>query len=84
MDKLLRYLNSLSKDERTLFVVACGTSEGYLRKAASTAQRIRSDLCICIERESSGAVTCEDTRPDVDWAYIRSSRPSPVPVPSSD
>lgn len=77
MDKLLKYLNALSKAERALFVAACETSESYLRKAVSTGQHLNPSLCIDIERESSGAVTCEDMRPTgVDWAYIRSTQPT--------
>lgn len=72
MDKLLKYLNSLSKDERASYVAACGTSEGYLRKAASRHQVFRAELCILLERESGGVVRCEDLLPDADWAYIRS------------
>lgn len=71
MDKLLNYLNGLPKEERALFVDACGTSEGYLRKAISIDQRLGADLCIAIDRESGGAVPCESLRPDVDWAYLR-------------
>ena len=32
---------------------------------------------ITIERESGGAVRCEDLRPDVDWAYLRGTAISP-------
>ena len=71
MDKLLRYLNALTKDERSQFCAACGTSEGYLRKACSVRQTISADLCIRIERETGRTVICEDMRPDVDWAFIR-------------
>lgn len=73
MKKLLEYLNSLSKDDRARFVAACKTSEGYLRKAVSTGQRIGADLCILIERASASSVVCEDLRPDVDWAFIRAT-----------
>lgn len=73
MDKLLQYLNSLSKDARTTFCGSCGTSEGYLRKAVSKSQQLGGDLCILIERESKSAVRCEDLRPDADWAFIRAS-----------
>lgn len=31
------------------------------------------DRCIPIERMTSGAVRCEDLRPDVDWAYLRAT-----------
>ncbi|WP_136419954.1 YdaS family helix-turn-helix protein [Herbaspirillum sp. ST 5-3] len=77
METLRIYLNSLRKEQRTRYVTACGTTEGYLRKAISINQQIGADLCIALERESSGAVPCESLRPDVDWAYIRASRNVP-------
>jgi DNA-binding transcriptional regulator YdaS (Cro superfamily) len=67
MEKLLTYLNSLSKDDRATFCKACGTTEGYLRKAISAKQSLRVPLCVAIERESVGAVTRKDLHPD-DWA----------------
>lgn len=76
MEKLLRFLNSLPKGPRAEFIRACGTSEAYLRKAVSVRQKIGADLCILIDRESRGQVTCEDLRPDVDWAYLRASNPN--------
>lgn len=71
MDKLLAYLNGLDKVARADFCAACGTTERYLRKAVSVSQRLGADLCINIDRESGGLVTCEHLRPDVDWAYLR-------------
>lgn len=73
MDKLIAFLNKMDRVSRDKFCVACGTTESYLRKAASVQQRLRAELCIDIERESEGHVKCEDLRPDVDWAYLRSS-----------
>jgi len=67
MDKLLTYLNSLTKQERKAFCDVCGTTEGYLRKAISTSQALRVPLCVAIERESHGAVTRKDLHPQ-DWA----------------
>jgi DNA-binding transcriptional regulator YdaS (Cro superfamily) len=32
---------------------------------------IAVEQAIAIERESGGVVTCEEMRPDVDWAYLR-------------
>ena len=75
MDKLLKFLNSLSRDDRAAFVASCGTSEGYLRKAISVKQRFGTALCIALERESRGAISCEDLIPDADWAFIRASLP---------
>jgi len=77
MDKLLKYLNSLPKGDRTAYCAACDTTEGYLRKAISTKQRFGSTLCIALERESKGAVACEDLVPDADWEYIRSTHGRP-------
>lgn len=71
MEKLLKYLNGLTKEARADFIAACQTSEGYLRKAVSMKQRLGSDLVILIDRESGRKVRCEDLRPDVDWAYLR-------------
>lgn len=73
MKMLIDYLNGLSKSDRIAFCGRCGTSEGYLRKAASIGQRLGADLCIDIERESGGVVACEALRNDVDWAYLRNS-----------
>lgn len=77
MDKLLKYLNSLSKEGRAAYVEACGTSEGYLRKAASKHQAFRAELCILLERESGGEVRCEDLVPGADWAYLRAQSSVP-------
>lgn len=73
MDSLIAYLNSLKPPEQAAFAERCGTSVGYLRKAASTGQKLREGLCINLERESSRAVTCEQLRDDVDWGYLRNS-----------
>ena len=73
MKILLEHLNSLPVDEQVAFARRCGTTVGYLRKAVSVKQRMGSDLCILLERESCGNIRCEDIRPDVDWAYLRQS-----------
>lgn len=79
MEHLLHYINSLSPDERETFVARCGTSLGYLRKAISTKQPLGESLCINIDRESHGEVCCESLRPEVDWAYLRSTPAQPTP-----
>lgn len=83
MEKLRDFLNGMDKARRTAFVAACGTTEGYLRKAISVKQKLGADLCIAIERESAGAVPCESVRPDVDWAYIRASLPAKADSPTT-
>lgn len=77
MKQLLSYLNGLPRPERLEFARRCGTSEGYLRKAVSKAQRLDGGLCINIDRESGGAVPCECLRSDIDWGYLRRSHTRP-------
>lgn len=71
MDKLLQFLNALKPDAREGFAKRCGTTEGYIRKAVCTGQKLRESVCIAVERETDRQVTVEDLRPDVDWAVLR-------------
>lgn len=72
METLRLYLNSLSSADQLDYARRCGTSLGYLRKAISIDQKIGEGLVITLERESGGAVRCENLRPDVDWKYLGS------------
>lgn len=74
MEKLRSYLNSLTPADQSLFARRCGTTIEYLRKAISKGQVFRSALCINIERESGGIVTCDDLDPKANWAFIRMSK----------
>lgn len=72
--ELKDYLASLtSEDAKQSFADRCGTTPGQLRQVAYGARRAGESLAINIERESGKAVTCEELRPDVDWAYLRNS-----------
>lgn len=73
MDKLISYLNSLTTEEQADFARRCGTTVGYLRKAASAKQQLGESLCINIDRESGRAVTLDYLRGDADWNYVRST-----------
>lgn len=42
------------------------TVSNWLRRGSVPAEH-----CPAIERATSGEVTCEQLRPDVDWAYLR-------------
>lgn len=75
MESLRIYLNSLTLADQAAFAVRCGTSLGYLRKVLSTGGRLGAELCIRIERESSGSVLLEELRPDVEWGYLASRTP---------
>jgi DNA-binding transcriptional regulator YdaS (Cro superfamily) len=76
MDKLIAYIKSeySSPEDRERFCEKCGTTWGYLKKARSIKQNLRESVCINFERESAGAVRCEELRPDVDWAYLRGTK----------
>lgn len=65
---------------RERFALACGTTLNYLRKVLSRKHFVPdAALCVAIERESGGAVRCEDLRPDVDWRFLRRTD-CPVPA----
>ena len=36
-------------------------------------RRVPADRCIAVEKATGGAVSCEELRPDLDWAYLRQS-----------
>jgi DNA-binding transcriptional regulator YdaS (Cro superfamily) len=76
MKKFLSYLNELSAADRAAFAGRCGTSFDYLRQIGYGNRLCREALAINIERESGRAVTCEELRPDVDWAFIRATTTS--------
>lgn len=73
MKKLQAYLNGLPTAEQADYARRSGTTIGYLRKCISTGQKIGEGICINLERESTRAVTVEDLRDDVDWAYLRNT-----------
>jgi DNA-binding transcriptional regulator YdaS (Cro superfamily) len=77
MDLLIAYINALSAEQRVAFEAATGTTIAYLRKAASSRQRLGETICIDIERATGGQVTCEALRPDLSdrWAYLRNTKP---------
>lgn len=77
MEKLRKYLNWLDTQTQADFAARCGTSVGYLRKAISLKQEFKAGLAIAIERESGGAVRCEELSPDVDWEYLRGTGRKP-------
>lgn len=71
---LLELLDSKTDAQRQAFAKACGTSVAYLYHIAKGRKQVGVPLIINIERESKGAIRCEDLRPGIDWAYLRNSR----------
>lgn len=72
MHPLKDYLKTLTDAQAAAFAEHCGTSVGHLKNIAGRHKTCAEKLAINIERESDGAVLCEDLRPDVDWAFMRS------------
>jgi DNA-binding transcriptional regulator YdaS (Cro superfamily) len=73
---LLTYIKTLDLAGREAFAEGCSTSVGYLKQVAYGNKQCGESLAINIERESRRVVTCEELRPDVDWAYLRGSSPA--------
>lgn len=43
------------------------------KKRGPEGRQVPAERCPEIEKATGGAVRCEDLRPDVDWAYLRST-----------
>lgn len=74
MKNLKSFYMSLSVIERDDFARRCNTTRAHLTNISYGLKSCGESLAICIERESGGVVRCEDTRPDVDWAYLRGTK----------
>lgn len=73
---LHEFLKPLESDALSAFALACHTTPGQLKQVAYGNRRPSASLAINIERESRGQVTCEQLRPDIDWAYVRGTKQS--------
>jgi DNA-binding transcriptional regulator YdaS (Cro superfamily) len=71
---LHEFLKPLENEALLAFAMACSTSPGQLKQVAYGNRRPSASLAINIERESQGQVTCEELRPDIDWAYVRGTK----------
>lgn len=69
MKALSDHLNTLEPKARTVLCKRIGTTEGYIRKAASAGQLMEPARCVKTERETNGKVTRQQLRPD-DWRDI--------------
>lgn len=73
--ELKTFLQTIPLTERDTFARRCGTSFRHLQNVAY-GKTCGESLAINIERESGREVTCEELRPDVDWAAIRGTAPT--------
>ncbi|POA50754.1 MULTISPECIES: transcriptional regulator [Pseudomonas] len=68
------YMKSLDKLQVEDLACRCKTTMGQLKQIAYGNRRASGGLAVNLERETKGAVTCEELRPDIDWAYLRGSK----------
>jgi DNA-binding transcriptional regulator YdaS (Cro superfamily) len=73
--KLKAFLQTMTLEERKAFAKRCGSSAGHLNNISYGYRPCAEALAISIEKESGRRVTCEEIRPDVDWAYLRNTPP---------
>ncbi|AXK39634.1 transcriptional regulator [Crenobacter cavernae] len=69
IDKAIELLGGVSATARLFGVTPWAVSKWR--------QRVPAERCIDIEKATKGAVRCEELRPDVDWAFLRSTRRRP-------
>lgn len=73
---LLDLIRSLEPAQLDSLAERSGTSVGNLKQIAYGYRLAGPGLAINLDRESGRAVTCEELRPDIDWAYLRNSSTS--------
>lgn len=77
-NRFLEYLKGLSPEQRAVLADRCDTSVDYLFQLGYGNRRPKPELAVSLDRETQGVVTCEEWRPDVDWAYLRSRHHRPA------
>lgn len=70
---LLDHIKPLDKTALERLAQQCGTTPGQLKQVAYGNRRASASLAIALDRETEGVIRCEETRPDIDWAYLRNS-----------
>lgn len=60
---------------RTQLAEAVGVRPVYLSQLAGGHGNASAELAIAIEKATSGQVSCEDIRPDVEWWVLRKGSP---------
>lgn len=65
--KAIELMGGLQSAQRSLGLNTYQAMQAWKRT------RVPAEYCPAIEKATQGAVRCEDLRPDVDWAYLRST-----------
>lgn len=64
---------------QTALAVALGVTKAAVGQWKDPGRRVPAEHCPAIERLTSGAVRCEDLRPDVAWDVLRMQSGEPEP-----
>jgi len=70
--QLLEYVNT-KRGKRTELARALVVPRILISQWALKRRNVPAERCPEIERATDGRVTCEELRPDVDWAVLRRS-----------
>ncbi|WP_301361864.1 transcriptional regulator [Stutzerimonas nitrititolerans] len=68
---LLDFIRPLDKEALQALATRCQTTPGQLRQVAYGNRRANAALAIALDRASDGEIPCEETRPDIEWGYLR-------------
>jgi DNA-binding transcriptional regulator YdaS (Cro superfamily) len=68
------YFLSLEKTEREIFAEKCGTTVGQITQIYTGNRTCNPSLAINFDRESNGAISCDELCPDVDFDYLRKQK----------
>lgn len=73
--QLKQFLKPMNKDQRIAFAIKCGTTLGNFYQMIYGTTSCSASLAIAIDRESNGAVRCDDLCPQADFDYLRQQVP---------
>lgn len=68
---LKSFLAGLSAQDKDAFAERCSTTVGYLNQIMYGNSKCSASLAIKIDKESSGAVSCDLLCPEADFDYVR-------------
>ncbi|MDP9893214.1 DNA-binding transcriptional regulator YdaS (Cro superfamily) [Variovorax boronicumulans] len=68
--KLSEYVDG-ARGRQTALAIALGCQSQLVWQWSRNVRRVPAEKCPAIERATSGAVRCEDLRPDVAWDVLR-------------
>lgn len=66
--KLNEYIEATTQ---SAFASQIGVTQGMVHQWISGIRQVSAERCLDIEKATGGQVTCEELRPDIDWAYLR-------------